>query len=88
MASRSVSTSGATPSRSRNSENRVTPKNASRRIRNVQRSPSTHRLRAIEHISSGGVAAAGSSTDSTVAFCGEVLACLRGDSFGMISFYP
>ena len=46
-ASRALSTSGATPRASRNSPNRVAPQRASRTIRNVHRSPSTPRLRAI-----------------------------------------
>src|SRR6516165_4401114 len=53
VASRSDRTSGATPSRSRNSANLVAPRKASRRISRVQRSPTTPRVRAIEHASSG-----------------------------------
>src|SRR5690242_7206104 len=53
VASRSDRMSGATPSRSRNSANLVAPRKASRRIRKVQRSPTTPRARAIEHASSG-----------------------------------
>src|SRR6516162_4302227 len=54
--SRSDRTSGATPSRSRNSANLVAPRKASRRIRKVHRSPSTPRLRAIEQLDSGTLA--------------------------------
>src|SRR5215472_4040217 len=52
VASRSERMSGATPSRSRNSANLVAPRKASRRISRVQRSPTTPRVRAIEHASS------------------------------------
>ena len=65
----------------------VAPENASRRIRNVHRSPSTHRLRAIEHIRSGGVSPAGSRSEATVARCGEVRVGLRGGSAVMTPFY-